>query len=38
MIGIADELALPIKFVGIGEGAEDILEFLPAQFVDALFA
>jgi len=37
VVGIADELALPIKFAGVGEGAEDIVEFAPGQFVDALF-
>ena len=38
VVGIADELALPIKFIGIGEGVEDIMEFSPGQFVEALFA
>jgi fused signal recognition particle receptor len=38
VIGIADELMLPIKFVGTGEGAEDLVEFDPGPFVDALFS
>ena len=38
VISIADELALPIKFIGIGEGEDDLLEFSAEPFVDALFA
>jgi fused signal recognition particle receptor len=37
VIAIADELALPIKYIGTGEGEEDLLDFSPAAFVDALF-
>jgi fused signal recognition particle receptor len=37
VVAIADELALPIKFVGTGETAEDLIAFSPAAFVDALF-
>jgi len=37
VISIADDLALPIKFVGTGEGEEDLLEFSAGQFVEALF-
>jgi fused signal recognition particle receptor len=36
VIGIADELGLPIKFVGVGEGEEDLLEFDAASFAEAL--
>ena len=35
MLGIADELGLPIKFIGVGEGEEDLLEFDPASFAEA---
>ncbi len=38
VIGIADELALPIRFIGVGESEEDILEFSPHEFVEALLA
>ena len=38
VVTIADELGLPIKFVGTGEGEDDILEFSAESFVDALFA
>ena len=38
VIGIADELGLPIRFVGVGESEEDILEFSPHDFVEALLS
>jgi len=38
VVTIADELGLPIKFVGAGEGEDDLLEFSAPSFVDALFA
>ena len=37
VISIADELKLPIKFVGVGESETDILDFSSEEFVDALF-
>ncbi len=36
-LAIADELALPILFIGVGEGADDIAPFDPREFVDGLF-
>jgi fused signal recognition particle receptor len=36
ILGIAHELELPVKFVGIGEGLDDLQPFDPAQFADAL--
>jgi len=38
VISISDELDLPIKYIGIGEGAEDLLEFEAGNFVDALLS
>jgi fused signal recognition particle receptor len=38
VIGIVDELSLPIKFIGVGESDEDILEFEAGNFVDALLS
>jgi fused signal recognition particle receptor len=38
VIAIKDQLDIPVKFVGLGEQPEDIAEFDPAEFVDALFA
>jgi len=37
LVAIVDELEVPIKFVGLGEGADDLRPFVPAQFIDALF-
>lgn len=36
-LAITRELALPILFVGSGEGADDMALFDPAEFVDGLF-
>jgi fused signal recognition particle receptor len=38
IVGIADRLKLPVRFVGLGEAIEDLREFDPREFVDALFA
>ena len=32
------ELGLPVKLVGLGEGVDDLVDFDPAAFVDALFS
>jgi fused signal recognition particle receptor len=37
IVAIRGEVDLPVKFVGVGEGFEDIEPFEPEQFVDALF-
>jgi fused signal recognition particle receptor len=37
VIAIKDVLDMPVKFVGLGEKPEDIAEFDPAEFVEALF-
>jgi len=37
-IGIASELELPVKLIGFGEGIEDLKEFNPQEFADALFS
>lgn len=36
-VAIAHELHLPIRYVGVGEGIDDLLPFKPAEYVDALF-
>jgi fused signal recognition particle receptor len=36
VFALAKEFGLPIRFVGLGETAEDLREFDPAAFVDAL--
>ena len=35
-VAIAQELNLPVRFVGVGEQISDMLEFSPAAFVDSL--
>jgi len=37
VIAIKDQLDIPVKFVGLGEKPEDIAEFDPNVFVEALF-
>ncbi len=37
VIAIKDQLDIPVKFVGLGEKPEDIAEFAPETFVEALF-
>lgn len=38
VIAVKDQLDIPVKFVGLGEKPEDIAEFDPEEFVEALFA
>lgn len=37
VVAIAEELQLPVKLVGVGEGADDLQEFDPDAFAAALF-
>jgi fused signal recognition particle receptor len=36
VFAIADELKLPVRLIGVGEGVEDLQDFQPRAFVDAL--
>ena len=36
-VNICREMAIPIRFIGVGEGLEDLREFEPEEFVRALF-
>jgi fused signal recognition particle receptor len=38
VVAIARELGLPVRYVGVGEKAGDLLPFDPKEFVDSLFA
>ena len=38
IVGIIDEMELPVYFVGVGEGVEDLQDFDAASFASALFA
>ena len=37
VFAIANELKLPVKYVGVGEGIDDLIPFDPKNFVTALF-
>jgi fused signal recognition particle receptor len=36
-VAIAHDLKLPIRYVGVGEGIDDLIPFSPQEYVDALF-
>jgi fused signal recognition particle receptor len=36
-VAIAHDLKLPIRYVGVGEGIEDLVTFSPDEYVDGLF-
>ena len=38
IFSIAERLGVPIRFIGVGEAAQDLREFRAQEFVDALFA
>jgi fused signal recognition particle receptor len=38
VLGICDELKVPVRYVGVGEKLGDLRPFDPAAFVDALYA
>ena len=38
VITIADEFDMPVKFVGLGEGIDDLKEFDPMDFANGIFA
>jgi len=37
IVGVIDQLGIPIKLIGIGEQVDDLRDFVAADFVDALF-
>jgi fused signal recognition particle receptor len=38
VLAVQAELGIPVKVVGVGETADDLVEFDPEEFVDALFS
>jgi len=36
VFAIADELQLPVVYIGVGEGVDDLMPFEPDVFVEAL--
>lgn len=37
VVAVSSEFALPVRFIGVGESVEDLREFDPQEFTDALF-
>jgi fused signal recognition particle receptor len=37
IVGLADEFGIPVRYVGVGEGVEDLRDFSARDFVAALF-
>lgn len=37
VLGISDQFGIPVKYIGVGEGIEDLQIFEPTEFVDSLF-
>ncbi len=37
ILSIAEEFNIPVKYIGVGEGMDDLQEFNPKRFVEALF-
>jgi fused signal recognition particle receptor len=38
IIGISEELQVPLRYIGIGEKIDDLREFQAEDFVEALFS
>lgn len=36
VIAVADALQIPVKYIGVGEGIDDLMPFRPREFVEAL--
>ena len=37
VIGISDQFQIPVKYIGVGEGIEDLQVFNKYEFVDSFF-
>jgi fused signal recognition particle receptor len=38
ILGIVEELKVPVRYIGVGEKIDDLRPFVPAEFVEALFS
>lgn len=38
VIGISDQMQIPVKYIGVGEGINDLQFFVKEEFVDSLFS
>lgn len=37
VVAVCNELKIPLRYIGVGESVEDLRDFVPQEFVDALF-
>ena len=37
VIGISDQFNIPVRYIGVGEGMDDLQEFNKEEFIDSLF-
>jgi fused signal recognition particle receptor len=37
VLAVCNELKIPLRYIGVGESVEDLRDFVPQEFVDALF-
>ena len=37
LLGISDQFQIPVKYIGVGEGIEDIQDFDPQHYIQTLF-
>ena len=37
VIGISDQFNVPVRYIGVGEGIEDLQQFDKTEFIDSLF-
>ena len=38
LLGISDQFQIPVRYIGVGEGIEDLQDFNPQQFIKTLFS
>jgi len=38
VIGISDQFKIPVRYIGVGEGIDDLQDFVPDEFVDSLLS
>ena len=38
VIGISDQFQIPVKYIGVGEGVDDLHKFNKKEFIDSLFS
>ncbi len=37
VIGVSDQFRIPVKYIGVGEGIDDLQVFNPREFIDSMF-